>query len=92
MVGLHRHVALHVGASTDDHSVWGGAETPVTVRFARPSTAEQRAWLLRTPLRLRGVHFNRQDRYAAKLLRLVRHTLPKSHHLLYRCRHVGAST
>ena len=42
------------------------------MRFERPSTAEQRDWLLNTPLRLRGVHFDPQDIYGAELLCSVR--------------------
>ena len=44
----------------------------VTVRFAHPSTPEQRAWLLQTPLRLRGVHFSPLDKQAINMLQSVR--------------------
>ncbi len=44
----------------------------VTVRFAHPLTAEQRSWLVRTPLRLRGVHFSPLDKQAIKMLQSVR--------------------
>jgi len=43
----------------------------VTVRFARPSTAEQRARLVRTQCRLRGIHFSPEDDRALKMLKSV---------------------
>lgn len=49
----------------------------VTVRFAHPSTPEQRSWLAQTSLRLRGVHFSPLDDKALTLLQTVRRTRNK---------------
>ena len=52
------------------------AGLPITVRYANPSTAGQRARLVRTQTRLRAVHFSPEDDTALKLLQSVRQSLP----------------
>ncbi len=48
------------------------AGVAITVRFAHPSTPEQRSWLPQTLVLLRGIHFSPLDAQALGLLQTVR--------------------